>query len=147
MRAVVTGANRGIGLELVRQLAAQGASVEATAREPARAGELRAIADATPDGRVRVHACDVRDDASVRALGGGRRARGAGGRAGGERGAGAGRGGRAATPPAAPAGAAGAAPPPRRGRGGGGGGRGGGRGGGGGGGGGEGGRGCWGCLF
>ncbi|MDQ3369449.1 MAG: SDR family oxidoreductase [Myxococcota bacterium] len=64
MRAVVTGANRGIGLELVRQLQARGDEVEACARKPADASELQALASA----RVRVHAVDVTDVATVRAL-------------------------------------------------------------------------------
>jgi NAD(P)-dependent dehydrogenase (short-subunit alcohol dehydrogenase family) len=67
MRTLVTGANRGIGLELVRQLAARGDAVHAAAREPAAADELRALA-AGADGRIEVHAVDVTDDASVRAL-------------------------------------------------------------------------------
>src|SRR4051794_35840620 len=67
MHAVVTGANRGIGLELARQLAAQGATVEATARDPDAASELRALA-ASSAGRLRVHRCDVASDASVRAF-------------------------------------------------------------------------------
>ena len=67
MRWVVTGTNRGIGLELTRQLAARGDTVLATVRDVARAGALREVADSS-SGRVTVHACDVRDDASVRAF-------------------------------------------------------------------------------
>jgi NAD(P)-dependent dehydrogenase (short-subunit alcohol dehydrogenase family) len=61
MRAVVTGANRGIGLELVRQLKARGDEVEACAREPEEARELKEIG-------VRVHRVDVRNADNVRAL-------------------------------------------------------------------------------
>jgi NAD(P)-dependent dehydrogenase (short-subunit alcohol dehydrogenase family) len=61
MRIVVTGANRGIGLELVRQLKARGDEVHACAREPEKATELRTLG-------VRVHQLDVRDANSVRAL-------------------------------------------------------------------------------
>lgn len=64
MRTVVTGANRGIGLELVRQLRDRGDEVEACARRPADARALAALAG----DRVRVHALDVTDPASVRAL-------------------------------------------------------------------------------
>jgi NAD(P)-dependent dehydrogenase (short-subunit alcohol dehydrogenase family) len=67
MRAVVTGANRGIGLEFVRQLAGRGDSVEAAARDPDGAAALQNVARAS-GGRVRVHACDVGDDGSVRGL-------------------------------------------------------------------------------
>ena len=41
---LVTGANRGIGLEFVRQYAARGWRVIATARDPAGAHELQALA-------------------------------------------------------------------------------------------------------
>lgn len=67
MRFVITGANRGIGLELARQIAARGDFVEAGAREPEAAAELRAIAAREP-ARVRVHTCDVASDTSVRAF-------------------------------------------------------------------------------
>ena len=64
---MVTGVNRGIGLELVRQLAARGDHVIAACREPARATQLQAIA-AQNSGRVDIHALDVTSDASVSAL-------------------------------------------------------------------------------
>jgi NAD(P)-dependent dehydrogenase (short-subunit alcohol dehydrogenase family) len=63
---LVTGANRGIGLELVRQLAQRGDTVDAAARDPGAATELRGLAELHP-GKVHLHRCDVRDDASVRA--------------------------------------------------------------------------------
>jgi NAD(P)-dependent dehydrogenase (short-subunit alcohol dehydrogenase family) len=65
MRILVTGANRGIGLELARQLLARGDTVDAVVRRPDRADALRALA---PADRIRIHACDVGDDASVAAL-------------------------------------------------------------------------------
>lgn len=64
MRAVVTGANRGIGLELVRQLRDRGDTVEACARAPGDAPALRALAG----DRVRLHAVDVTVPATVAAL-------------------------------------------------------------------------------
>lgn len=65
MRWVITGANRGIGLEFVRQLAARGDAVDATTRSPRDGDELGALASRFD---VRVHACDVTNDASVRAF-------------------------------------------------------------------------------
>jgi NAD(P)-dependent dehydrogenase (short-subunit alcohol dehydrogenase family) len=62
MRVVVTGANRGIGLELARQLAARGDSVVAAVRDPSRAGRARALE------RALVFPCDVTSDASVAAF-------------------------------------------------------------------------------
>lgn len=56
---LIIGANRGIGLEMARQYAANGWTVIATAREPEKADELDAI-----DG-VRVLPLDVADDSSV----------------------------------------------------------------------------------
>lgn len=66
MRALVTGANRGIGLELVRQLRERGDDVEACARSPETARELNALAG----DRVHVHKLDVTNVDSVRALAG-----------------------------------------------------------------------------
>lgn len=68
MRYVVTGANRGIGLELVKQLARRGDAVEAAVRDPAAAAALRELSDAA-SGAIRVHGCDVASDASVEAFG------------------------------------------------------------------------------
>jgi NAD(P)-dependent dehydrogenase (short-subunit alcohol dehydrogenase family) len=58
---VVTGANRGIGLEYARQLKAKGYTVIGTARKPGDAGDLKAVAD-------RVEALDVADPTSVAAF-------------------------------------------------------------------------------
>lgn len=60
----ITGAGRGIGLELVRQYAAAGDRVYALCRSPEAAGALNALAAAS-GGQVSVHAMDVGDDASV----------------------------------------------------------------------------------
>lgn len=59
---LVTGANRGLGLEFARQLSARGDRVLATARDPDSATDLRQCVE-------RVHALDVTDPASVEALG------------------------------------------------------------------------------
>ncbi|MDX2221475.1 MAG: SDR family NAD(P)-dependent oxidoreductase [Rhodospirillaceae bacterium] len=62
---LVTGANRGIGLEFARQYAARGWTVIATARDPAAA---TALADVRGAGEVRIEPLDVADAASVAAL-------------------------------------------------------------------------------
>lgn len=66
MRIVITGANRGIGLELTRQCLARGDSVIATARNPEDATALQSLARGSRE--LTVLACDVGDDASVRAF-------------------------------------------------------------------------------
>ncbi len=58
---LITGANRGIGLEYARQFQARGYRVIGTARNPAEATELAAASD-------RVEQLDVTDPASVAAL-------------------------------------------------------------------------------
>jgi NAD(P)-dependent dehydrogenase (short-subunit alcohol dehydrogenase family) len=64
---LLTGANRGLGLEFVRQYADEGVRVFACARNPADAGELAELA-AGSNGRVTVHALDVTDEREVAAL-------------------------------------------------------------------------------
>jgi NAD(P)-dependent dehydrogenase (short-subunit alcohol dehydrogenase family) len=63
---LVTGANRGIGLALARAYAARGWRVIATARRPAEAVELRALAASDPD--VTLETLDVTDHGQVDAL-------------------------------------------------------------------------------
>ncbi len=58
---LVTGANRGLGLEFARQLHAAGARVIGTARKPDAAEDLKALG-------VRIEQLDVTDPASVSAL-------------------------------------------------------------------------------
>jgi NAD(P)-dependent dehydrogenase (short-subunit alcohol dehydrogenase family) len=64
---LVTGANRGIGLEFVRQYAEAGDQVIAACRDPAGAKDLAGIAQRS-GGRVRIVAFDVAGDASAEAL-------------------------------------------------------------------------------
>ena len=62
-----TGANRGIGLEFVRQYAADGWRVIATCRDLDSAADLARIAEES-DGRVARHSLDVTDASSVAAV-------------------------------------------------------------------------------
>ena len=62
-RVLITGANRGLGLELARQYAGDGWRVEAACRDPGAAEALAALA-----GDIRPHALEVNDGASVAAL-------------------------------------------------------------------------------
>lgn len=65
--AVVTGGNKGIGLEICRQLAAEGLRVVLTARDEKK-GLAAAKALAKEGGEVRFHPLDVTDAAQVEAL-------------------------------------------------------------------------------
>jgi NAD(P)-dependent dehydrogenase (short-subunit alcohol dehydrogenase family) len=64
MRYVITGANRGLGLEFVRQLLSRGDSIDAGVRSPGDARHLQEIAG-TAGGRFRVHALDISEPKSV----------------------------------------------------------------------------------
>ncbi|MGQ0429020.1 MAG: SDR family oxidoreductase [Gammaproteobacteria bacterium] len=61
----ITGASRGLGLEFVRQYAADGWQVHAACRDPGAARELQELA-AGSSGRIRVGQLDVTDSASVK---------------------------------------------------------------------------------
>lgn len=67
MQIVVTGASRGIGLELVRRYLLRGDAVIAACRSPVEATALHALAEQHGDS-LRVLACDVGDDDSVAAF-------------------------------------------------------------------------------
>lgn len=62
---LITGANRGIGLELVRQYAAEGWEVLACCRNPESAAALKQIG-----GAVDIYKLDVTQDADIRRLAG-----------------------------------------------------------------------------
>jgi len=64
---LITGASRGLGLELARQYAHDGWEVLACSRSPHTAEELRRLADES-EGRLTVHALDVTDFDAVGAL-------------------------------------------------------------------------------
>jgi len=63
---VITGANRGIGLELTRLAAKRGDRVVACCRQPDAAGDLHALRATHPN--VEIHALTVNDADSVAAL-------------------------------------------------------------------------------
>ena len=63
---LITGANRGLGLEFARQYATEGWQVFAACRAPDAAPELQELA-AQSGGRIRVLKLDVTDAASARA--------------------------------------------------------------------------------
>jgi NAD(P)-dependent dehydrogenase (short-subunit alcohol dehydrogenase family) len=67
MRFVITGANRGLGLEFTRQLVERGDHVHATCRDLRAADALQALAHAHPE-LLRLHEVEVTDDTSVAAL-------------------------------------------------------------------------------
>ena len=60
---LVTGANRGIGLALLRTFAAEGWRIHACCRQPDKAKDLKAVA-----GDIRVHRLDVTDGLRVAGL-------------------------------------------------------------------------------
>jgi NAD(P)-dependent dehydrogenase (short-subunit alcohol dehydrogenase family) len=64
LTVLITGSNRGIGLELARQYAQAGDTVLATCRSPQSATALNTLARDT-DGRVSVHAMDVANEESI----------------------------------------------------------------------------------
>jgi len=64
---LVTGANRGLGLEFVRQLLARGDHVVATCRHPGKATALNALAGEHP-GRLHVLPLDVADPRAITEL-------------------------------------------------------------------------------
>lgn len=67
MNVLVTGANRGLGLEFVKQYAEDGATVYACCRDPGEAKALRRISDAA-GGKVSLHGLEVTDARSVAKL-------------------------------------------------------------------------------
>lgn len=67
MQALVTGANRGLGLALVQALLARGDRVVACCRHPGRAGALNALAGEHPN-RLHLLPLDVAKPASIREL-------------------------------------------------------------------------------
>lgn len=66
-RALVTGANRGIGLALTEALLERGWTVTATCRQPEQASDLEALAKRFED-RLDIEALDVGDFAAIGAL-------------------------------------------------------------------------------
>ena len=63
---LITGANRGLGLEFAKQYAESGYRVFAAVRDPQRASQLRELAARHP--QLSVHGLEVTEERSVRAL-------------------------------------------------------------------------------
>jgi NAD(P)-dependent dehydrogenase (short-subunit alcohol dehydrogenase family) len=63
---LITGANRGLGLEFARQYAADGWQVYASYRDLSSASKLRRLANTSED-KLRIMALDVTDPSSVKA--------------------------------------------------------------------------------
>lgn len=68
-QVLITGSNRGIGLEFVQQFADAGYRVIACCRDPLKAAALNALT-ATCDGRIAVHVLDVSDFGQIERLAG-----------------------------------------------------------------------------
>ena len=66
MRALITGANRGLGLEFARQYLANGWQVYAACRDPESASELRRLADGSGQ-KLLIIGLDVTDPLSIKA--------------------------------------------------------------------------------
>ncbi len=64
---LITGANRGLGLNLLKLYDAEGWIIHACCRNPEQADELKAVAD-NSDGRITLHSLDVEDPGSITAL-------------------------------------------------------------------------------
>ena len=64
---LITGANRGLGLNLLKLYDADDWTIHACCRNPDKADELNAVAAAS-DGRVTVHRLDVEDPRTIDAL-------------------------------------------------------------------------------
>ncbi|MBC8084071.1 MAG: SDR family oxidoreductase [Hymenobacter sp.] len=65
-RILITGANRGLGLELTRQYLERGDTVFAACRQPATATDLRQLQD-SGTGQLHLVPLDVTDEASIEA--------------------------------------------------------------------------------
>jgi NAD(P)-dependent dehydrogenase (short-subunit alcohol dehydrogenase family) len=64
---LITGANRGIGLELTKQYAVEGCRVVACSRDPKKSVALNSMATKYPE-LIKIHALDVSDSAQIERL-------------------------------------------------------------------------------
>ena len=64
---MITGASRGIGLEMVKQFAAAGWQVLAACRNPDKAGDLKKL-QKSANGKITAHALEVTDQAGIKKL-------------------------------------------------------------------------------
>ena len=63
---LVTGSNRGIGLEIVKQYSQLGWQVHACCRQPDNAHDLHSLAQSSP--AIQIHALDISNEAEINAL-------------------------------------------------------------------------------
>ncbi|MDX1581005.1 MAG: SDR family oxidoreductase, partial [Alphaproteobacteria bacterium] len=66
--ALITGANRGIGLGHTKALLERGWTVHACCRDPEGADELRSLANTGHDGELKIHSYDAREEDAARKL-------------------------------------------------------------------------------
>jgi NAD(P)-dependent dehydrogenase (short-subunit alcohol dehydrogenase family) len=64
---LITGANRGLGLEFVKQYGEEGWRVFACCRDPEKAGELKKVSEAS-GGSLSMHTLDVSNPSSIASL-------------------------------------------------------------------------------
>ena len=62
---LITGANRGIGLEICRQYLEQGWEVHATCRDPDKTQSLNNLATKSSQGVLHIHPLDVRYEQQI----------------------------------------------------------------------------------
>lgn len=67
-RVIITGGNRGIGLEFTRQYLAEGWQVYSTARQPSEAEELHLLQEENPES-LKIMKLDITSEDSVEAFG------------------------------------------------------------------------------
>lgn len=62
---LITGANRGLGLEFVRQLSASANTILACSRAPSTSDDLKSLASSSKSAKIHILACDTGDLSSI----------------------------------------------------------------------------------